>query len=77
MAARGVSTRVVIASSSLRTGRALPEGVTQFGRALRELDIELLRAYTPRANRRVERFFGVAEDRWVKELRLEGVQKRS
>src|ERR1044071_6523268 len=43
---------------------------TQFGRALEELDIELIRAHSPQAKGRVERSFGTAQDRWVKELRL-------
>lgn len=47
-----------------------PETATQFGRALRELDIELIRAHSPQAKGRVERSFGTAQDRWVKELRL-------
>jgi len=51
-------------------GRALPEATTQFGRALSELDIELIRAHSPQAKGRVERSFGTAQDRWVKELRL-------
>ena len=51
-------------------GQALPEGTTQFGRALSELDIELIRAHSPQAKGRVERSFGTAQDRWVKELRL-------
>jgi transposase len=51
-------------------GRALPEGITQFGRALQELDIELIRARSPQAKGRIERSFGTAQDRWVKELRL-------
>jgi hypothetical protein len=51
-------------------GKALPEGTTQFGRALSELDIELIRARSPQAKGRVERSFGTAQDRWVKELRL-------
>jgi hypothetical protein len=55
-------------------GRALPDGVTQFGRALRELDIELIRARSPQAKGRVERSFGTAQDRWVKELRLAGAR---
>lgn len=54
-------------------GCALPDGVTQFGRALQELDIELIRAHSPQAKGRVERSFGTAQDRWVKELRLAGV----
>jgi hypothetical protein len=55
-------------------GRALPDGITQFGRALRDLDIELIRAYSPQAKGRVERSFGTAQDRWVKELRLADAQ---
>lgn len=47
-----------------------PEARTQFGRALEELDIELIRAHSPQAKGRVERSFGTAQDRWVKELRL-------
>ena len=47
-----------------------PEPTTQFGRALGELDIELIRARSPQAKGRVERSFGTAQDRWVKELRL-------
>src|SRR5262249_5318831 len=53
-------------------GRALPDAQTQFGRALRELGIELTRAHSPQAKGRVERSFGTAQDRWVKELRLAG-----
>jgi transposase-like protein len=53
-------------------GQAVVESETQFGRALRELDIELIRAHSPQAKGRVERSFGTAQDRWVKELRLAG-----
>jgi Helix-turn-helix domain len=51
-------------------GRAVTQGVTQFGRALSELGVELIRAHSPQAKGRVERSFGTAQDRWVKELRL-------
>jgi hypothetical protein len=54
-------------------GQALPDGMTQFGRALQELNIELIRARSPQAKGRVERLFGTAQDRWVKEMRLAGV----
>ena len=57
-------------------GKALPDAETQFGRALRELEVELIRAQSPQAKGRVERHFGVAQDRWVKELRLAGVTTR-
>jgi transposase len=56
-------------------GRA-QEGVTQFGRALATLEIELILAHSPQAKGRIERFFGVAQDRWVKEMRLAGVTTR-
>jgi transposase len=51
-------------------GRMLADAETQFGRALRELSIGLIRAHSPQAKGRVERSFGTAQDRWVKELRL-------
>jgi hypothetical protein len=57
-------------------GRPDYAGQTQFGRALEELAIELIRAHSPQAKGRVERFFELAQDRWVKELRLAGVQTR-
>jgi hypothetical protein len=56
-------------------GRAA-EGLTQFGRALEELDVELILAHSPQAKGRIERFFGMAQDRWVKELRLAKVTSR-
>ena len=46
---------------------------TQFTRALAELGIEWIPAYSPQAKGRVERFNGTAQDRLVKELRLAGV----
>jgi hypothetical protein len=55
-------------------GQALPDAETQFGRALRELDIELIRARSPQAKGRVERSFGTAQDRLVKEMRLAKVK---
>jgi len=50
-----------------REGRRV---VTQFGRAVKELGIELIAAYSPQAKGRVERFNRTAQDRLVKELRL-------
>jgi hypothetical protein len=58
-------------------GRGDPEGLTQFGRALQELGIELILARSPQAKGRVERFFQTAQDRWVKELRLALVSTRA
>jgi len=45
---------------------------TQFSRALGELGIELILANSPQAKGRVERLWGTAQDRLVKELRLAG-----
>src|ERR1700687_4485049 len=56
-------------------GRALA-GLTQFGRALEELDIELILAHSPQAKGRIERLGGLAQGRWVKELRLAKVTTR-
>ncbi len=46
----------------------------QIGRALRELGITWIAAQSPQAKRRVERNFGTAQDRLVKELRVAGVK---
>jgi len=53
------------------TGRA--RGVTQFGRALTELNIDIICANSPQAKGRVERMNKTLQDRLVKELRLRGV----
>ena len=55
-------------------GKALPDGVTQFGRALGELGVGRIRAHSPQAKGRVERLFGTTQDRWVKEMRLARVR---
>ena len=47
--------------------------VTQFGRAMKELGVELILARSPQAKGRVERSNGVLQDRLVKELALAGV----
>jgi transposase len=46
---------------------------TQFGRALRELDIDLILARSPQAKGRVERVNGTLQDRLVKALRRAGI----
>jgi hypothetical protein len=46
---------------------------TQIERALEALDIELIAAGSPQAKGRVERRFGLEQDRLVKALRLEGI----
>src|SRR6202163_2615070 len=49
------------------------DGVTQFGRALLALNIDIICANSPQAKGRVERAFGTLQDRLVKELRLAGI----
>jgi transposase len=44
--------------------------LTQFGRAMKELEVELILAHSPQAKGRVERRHGVFQDRLVKALRL-------
>jgi transposase len=60
---------------SLRPGeseeaRREADRLTQIGRALREMGIGWIPAYSPQAKGRVERSFGTDQDRLVKELRL-------
>jgi hypothetical protein len=49
------------------------QGMTQFGRALAELNIEIICANSSQAKGRVERVNRTLQDRLVKELRLAGV----
>ena len=46
---------------------------TQFARAMRELGVDLMPAYSPQAKGRVERRHGLFQDRLVKEMRLQGI----
>jgi len=48
-------------------------GLTQVGRALKELKIELICANSPQAKGRIERLFSTLQDRLVKELRLKNI----
>jgi hypothetical protein len=48
-------------------------GVTQYGRALGELGIDIICANSPQAKGRVERIHQTLQDRLVKELRLRGI----
>lgn len=47
-----------------------PDRPTQFGRAMKELNVGLILAGSPQAKGRVERKHGLLQDRLVKELRL-------
>lgn len=54
---------------SLGTG----ESLTQFGRAMQELNVTIICANTPQAKGRVERVNLTLQDRLVKEMRLRGI----
>jgi len=59
--------RVNISEAETGTGK------TQFGRAMQDLDIELICAHSPQAKGRVERANGTLQDRLIKELRLANI----
>ncbi|MGO4339700.1 helix-turn-helix domain-containing protein [Labrys sp. KB_33_2] len=56
-----------------KVGATGGDGMTQFGRALHELNIDIICANIPQAKGRVERANGTLQDRLVKEMRLAGV----
>ena len=49
------------------------EPLSEFGRALRELGVERIHAYSPQAKGRIERQFRTLQDRLIKEMRLRGI----
>lgn len=49
------------------------EVLTHFGRACKKLGIKIITAHSPEAKGRVERSHGTYQDRFVKELRLAGI----
>ena len=53
--------------------QSISEGITQFGRAMKELDIDLICANTPQAKGRVERRNRDLQNRLVKALRLSNI----
>jgi len=52
------------------------ESLSQFERAMKELGVEVIHALSPQAKGRVERLFGVLQDRLVKEMRLRGIRTK-
>ena len=53
-----------------REGALQSEGITQFGRAMKELGIEIIYANSPQAKGRIERANRTLQNRWVQEFRL-------
>ena len=56
-------------------GKVDPHRLTQVGRALRELGVQMIPAYSPQARGRSERNFGTWQGRLPQELRLQGIQR--
>jgi transposase len=54
-------------------GKVDRKNLTQFGRAMKELSIEMIPSYSPQARGRIERVFATHQDRLVKELSLHGI----
>ncbi len=52
------------------------DALTQFGRAMQQLDIQIICAHSPEAKGRVERVFQTLQDRLPKELRLQGISSQ-
>lgn len=55
-------------------GRPRPQ--SQFERALSELKVQVIPAYSPQAKGRIERLFRTFQDRVIKEMRLAGIKTR-
>ena len=50
-----------------------PDTLTQFERAMKELNVGIIHAHSPQAKGRVEKLFGTLQDRLIKELRLNNI----
>jgi hypothetical protein len=73
---QGVPRSVYVDRHSIYRDEEHPEKPTQFGRAMQELNVELIQARSPQGKGRVERKHRVFQDRLVKELRLRGISER-
>lgn len=70
---RGLPRSLYVDRHSIYRDEDHPDRPTQFGRAMKELGVELILAHSPQAKGRVERRNAVFQDRLVKELRLRGI----
>jgi transposase-like protein len=50
-----------------------PDTLTQFGRGMKELNIDVIHAHSAQAKGRVEKLFKTLQDRLIKELRLKNI----
>jgi transposase len=70
------STFTINRQATIEEGLKDQKPLTQFGRAMENLKIELILAHSPQAKGRVERLFKTLQDRLVKELRLAGISTK-
>src|ERR1039458_4562004 len=75
IARQGVPRSVYVDRHSIYRDEDHPEKPTQFGRAMKQLGVELIQAHSPQAKGRVERRHAVFQDRLVKEMRLRGISR--
>jgi hypothetical protein len=69
----GLSRSVYVDQHGIYRDEDHPQKPTQFGRAMKELGVELILAHSPQAKGRVERRNAVFQDRLVKEMRLRNI----
>jgi hypothetical protein len=70
---QGVPRSVYVDRHGIYRDEEHPQKPTQFGRAMKELGVELILAHSPQAKGRVERRNAVFQDRLVKEMRLRNI----
>ncbi len=70
----GIPRSVYVDRHAIYRDETHPEKPTQFGRAMKQLSVELIRAHSPQAKGRVERRNAVFQDRLVKEMRLRNIR---
>lgn len=68
------STYKSTAKPSIEDELSNTEPLSQVGRALKELGVEVIHANSPQAKGRIERLFETLQDRLVKEMRLRGIK---
>ena len=72
--AYGLPRAVYVDRHSIYRDEDHPQKPTQFGRAMKELGVELIQAHSPQAKGRVERRNALFQDRLVKEMRLRNIR---
>jgi transposase len=73
MKRQGLPRSVYVDRHSIYRDDDHPGNPTQFGRAMKQLSVELICAHSPQAKGRVERRNAVFQDRLVKEMRLRNI----